>query len=200
MSPLSDFSFRMFSKRQAFWHCLAEAEAMFAQPGSRLRFRRRELRAFGVRHGEDLWVGRSLRIQKHGGIFLGERAALGDGARLVNWAPIEIGDDFLAAEDLLINAGSHDPVTLVPRQMRPVRIGNRVWCGTRVTILAGVHIGDDVVVGAGSVVVHDVPANSIVAGTPARVIRPLERDPSQPLWTWAQARSEVLPPANCGNQ
>lgn len=142
-------------------------------------------------------MGRSLQIQKFGDITLGERAALGDGARLVNWAPIEIGDDFLAAEELLINAGSHDPVTLVPRTMRPVRIGKRVWCGTRVTILAGVQIGDDVVIGAGSVVVHDLPSNCVAAGVPARVVRPLERDPHQPLWTWAPTPVKTLQKADC---
>lgn len=187
----------MFSKRQAFWHWLAEFEALWAQPGSALRFRRRELRAYGVSHGKQLWVGRGLSIQKHGDITLGERAALGDRARLVNWAPIHVGDDFLAAEELLINAGSHDPETLVPRSMKPVRIGHRVWCGTRVTILAGVQIGHDVVIGAGSVVIHDLPSNCVAAGVPARVIRPLERDPSQPLWTWAQPLTEITKGKEC---
>lgn len=55
-------------------------------------------------------------------------------------------------------------------------IDNRVWCGLNVTILAGVTIGNDVVIGAGSVVINDVPSNSVVAGIPAKLIKELNRD------------------------
>lgn len=53
---------------------------------------------------------------------------------------------------------------------RPV-LGSNVSLGAHVTIIGGVHIGDNVVIGAGSVVVNDVPCNSVVAGNPARVIK-----------------------------
>jgi maltose O-acetyltransferase len=56
---------------------------------------------------------------------------------------------------------------------REVRLGDRVWIGNRVTILPGVSIGDDAVVGAGAVVTSDVEARSVVAGNPARLIRRL---------------------------
>lgn len=55
----------------------------------------------------------------------------------------------------------------------PVTIGNDVWIGGKATILPGVTIGDNVVVAAGAVVTKDVPANTIVAGVPARVIKEL---------------------------
>ncbi|MCT3430976.1 hypothetical protein EFQ32_09720 [Limosilactobacillus fermentum] len=54
-----------------------------------------------------------------------------------------------------------------------VTIGNDVWIGGKATILPGVTIGDNVVVAAGAVVTKDVPANTIVAGVPARVIKEL---------------------------
>lgn len=50
-------------------------------------------------------------------------------------------------------------------------IGNDVWIGLRVTIIAGVNIGHGAIIGAGSVVTHDVPPYSIVAGVPAKVIK-----------------------------
>ena len=50
-------------------------------------------------------------------------------------------------------------------------MGNDVWIGTRVIIMPGVHIGDHVIIGANSVVTHDVPSYSVVAGSPARVVR-----------------------------
>lgn len=60
---------------------------------------------------------------------------------------------------------------------RPVHIGNDCWFGANVVVCPGVTIGDGCVIGAGSVVVKDIPANSFAAGNPCRVIRPLsEKD------------------------
>ncbi len=56
---------------------------------------------------------------------------------------------------------------------RPIRVGSDVWFGGGVKVLPGVTIGDNVVVGAGSVVVHDIPSGSVAVGNPARVIRRL---------------------------
>jgi acetyltransferase-like isoleucine patch superfamily enzyme len=162
---------------------LSEIEAVFSKPNSLLRLRRRFLRSCGVTHGKRLWVGRGLRLLCHGNMNLGERCALGDFVRIGNHANISIGDDFLGSTGLHLDSGTHDPVTLQP-DGREIRIGKRVWCGINVTILAGVTIGDDVVIGAGSVVIADIPPNVIAAGVPARVIRPLERSADQPCWTW----------------
>jgi acetyltransferase-like isoleucine patch superfamily enzyme len=59
---------------------------------------------------------------------------------------------------------------------KPVKIGNGVWIGANVTILPGVTVGENAVIAAGAVVTKDVPANSIVGGNPARVIRMLKND------------------------
>lgn len=50
-------------------------------------------------------------------------------------------------------------------------IGNDVWIGTRVIIMPGVHVGNHVIIGANSVVTHDVPDYSVVAGCPAKIVR-----------------------------
>ena len=66
----------------------------------------------------------------------------------------------------------------------PVTIGNNVWIGGSSTIIGGVSIGDNAVVAAGSVVIRDIPANTLVAGNPARVIRKLTRK-DRDKYAWA---------------
>ena len=56
---------------------------------------------------------------------------------------------------------------------KPIRVGSDVWFGGGVRVLPGVTIGDNVVIGAGAVVVHDIPSNSVAVGNPARVIKTL---------------------------
>lgn len=113
---------------------------------------------------------------------LGRYVTIGADSRIVSWAPVTIGDDFMASDRLTLNSGGHDPVTLAP-QLKGIAIGNRVWCGAGVTICAGVEIGDDVVIGAGSMVTRSISSNSVAYGTPARVVRSLDRAPGTPLWS-----------------
>lgn len=162
---------------------LSEMEAIPAKPGSMLVLRRLFLRSRWVVYGKHLWIGRSFRLVEYGRLKLGERCALGDYTYIHNSAPIVIGDDFLSASRLMIYSGTHECVTLRDVSA-PVSIGKRVWCGANVTILPGVTIGDDVVIGAGAVVCHDIPANTIAAGVPAKVIKPLRRQPGMSIASW----------------
>jgi acetyltransferase-like isoleucine patch superfamily enzyme len=136
----------------------------------------------GMRVQGPVFVASGLTVHKPRHVSLGARAFFSAGTRIVAYDRVEIGDDFICAEDLLINTGTHDPVTLTP-STAPVRIGARVWVGARVTILAGVTIGDDVVIGAGAVVVKNIPSGVIAAGVPCRVIRPLERPAGVVVWS-----------------
>ncbi len=68
-------------------------------------------------------------------------------------------------------------------QATPVCLGHNVWVGDHATVLKGVTIGDNSVVAAGAVVTQDVPANTVVAGNPARVVKTL--DPDEPRYTRA---------------
>ena len=70
---------------------------------------------------------------------------------------------------------STDPVERNSRQewAKPVTIGHNVWIGGSVTILPGVNIGDNVTIGAGSVVVGDIPPNTVAVGSPCKVIKNL---------------------------
>lgn len=59
---------------------------------------------------------------------------------------------------------------------KPVKIGKNVWVGAHATILPGVMVGDNAVIAAGAVVTKDVPANAVVAGVPAKVIKTIEQE------------------------
>jgi maltose O-acetyltransferase len=88
---------------------------------------------------------------------------------------IEFGDDVRFAPDVSIIAhdGSTKPLVGKTRIAR-VRLGNRVQVGARTIIMPGVVIGDDVLIGAGSVVSRSIPANSVAVGNPAKVIGKLD--------------------------
>lgn len=92
---------------------------------------------------------------------------------------------------MILNSATHDPISLVP-EGRPIKIGDRVWCGVNVTALAGVTIGDDFVVGAGAVVVGDIASNSVAVGVSARIIGQLNRPAGQDLWSFAKSSAGPL--------
>jgi maltose O-acetyltransferase len=147
------------------------------------RLRKSYLRYMRVTHDKHVSIGSNLYIRNRGNLSLGERCGIGSFARIWNYAPIHIGDDFLSAGGLTLNSATHDPTSLEPAG-QPIRIGNRVWCGVNVTILAGVTIGDDVVIAAGAVVVSDIASNCVVGGVPAKKLRDLGRDATTKLWDW----------------
>ena len=107
---------------------------------------------------------------------------------IMDHAEVHIGDNCLIAPNVSILTISHPLVAderivhVIPHSfepkgrgnyevVQPITIGNNCWIATGVTICAGVTIGDNAVIGAGSVVTKDIPANVLAAGTPCRVIR-----------------------------
>lgn len=98
-------------------------------------------------------------------------------------APITIGDNCMMAPGVHIYAATH-PVNAKYRLDNddyyelayPITIGNNVWIGGKAIICPGVNIGDNAVIGAGSVVVKDVPANVVAAGNPAKIIRNMNEE------------------------
>jgi acetyltransferase-like isoleucine patch superfamily enzyme len=114
-----------------------------------------------------------IRIGRHS--FVGHYCNLRTGGGF-----IEIGDNVLLAQFVSLIAVGHGTKsgTLIREQPLPdkqgVRIGNDVWIGAGATVLPGVTIADGAIIGAGAVVTTDVPANAIVVGNPARVLRSRE--------------------------
>lgn len=112
------------------------------------------------------------RIRIGGGSFLNQ------GVMVAAMDLVEIGEHCMFANGCFVTDANHrfdDPITPVPWQgfttKGPTRLGDNVWCGANVVITSGVTIGERSVIGANSVVTTDIPAYSIAAGAPARVIK-----------------------------
>lgn len=113
-------------------------------------------------------------------VSLGSNVYINFNCTLLDDAHITIGDNTMIAPNVTIIAASH-PVSPSLRAdgygcNQPVFIGKNVWICSNVTILPGVHIGDNSVIGAGSVVTKDIPANVIAFGNPIKIHREITSD------------------------
>ena len=110
-------------------------------------------------------------------ISVGRRFFANFSFTVLDEAPVTIGDDCFIGPNVSIYTACHstDPVERNSRRewALPVTIGNNVWIGGSVTILPGIKIGDNVTIGAGSVVVNNIPDGCIAVGNPCRVVRKL---------------------------
>ena len=148
-----------------------------------------------IRIADHSLVAGELLVFPHGGsISVGEWSYIGEGARIWSSGSIAIGDRVLISHNVNIFDSLTHPLgarqrhaqfreimqTGHPRSIdlgeQPVTVGNDAWVGANACVLRGITIGEGAVIGAGSVVTHDVPPFTIVAGSPARVIRELGAD------------------------
>jgi maltose O-acetyltransferase len=109
-------------------------------------------------------------------IRLGANAFLNYNCVILDVAEVSIGEGAQIGPAVQIYAADH-PRDAAQRRAgvefgRPVRIGKHAWIGGGAIVLPGISIGDDAVVGAGSIVTRDVPAGATVAGNPARTVSP----------------------------
>ena len=107
-------------------------------------------------------------------LTLGKEVFINLGCRFQDTGGITIGDGTLIGHGTTLTTLNHslDPARRADMTPAPIVIGRRVWLGAAVTVVPGVTIGDGAVVGAGAVVTKDVAADTIVAGVPAKLIRP----------------------------
>lgn len=108
-------------------------------------------------------------------VFMGDYVYANFNLTLVDDANIYIGDNVMFAPGVIVATAGH-PVNPTLREKgyqynKEVRIGNNVWIGANATILPGVTIGDNTVIGAGAVVSRDIPANVVAMGVPCKVVR-----------------------------
>lgn len=126
-------------------------------------------------YGNNITINQPFRCDYGENIHIGENFFANFNLTVLDEAEVRIGDNAFIGPNVSIYTACH-PLDAAERNKQtewalPVTIGNNVWMGGNVTIVPGVTIGDNCVIGAGSVVTHDIPSNTVAAGNPARVIK-----------------------------
>ena len=152
-----------------------------------------------VRFGRFVWIGDGTKIRCHEGVVeIGQKTVMGQECTISAYQRVRIGEQCVIADRAMFIDFDHGvveverPIRLQGIYKRDVVVGSNVWIGYGACILRGVSVGDNAVVGTNAVVTKDVPANAVVGGIPAQVIRmrdaptdlrwpdPVEPDPGAP--------------------
>lgn len=128
---------------------------------------------FGDRLKVDAWpIPTKIEVGEGGRLVIGERGYINYGVDINASLSIEIGRNVrIGPLCSIVDDAMHEVDPSTGRTRAPIVIGANVWLGRGVMVLPGVTIGDNSVLGAGSVVTKDVPAGVLAAGVPARVVR-----------------------------
>lgn len=111
------------------------------------------------------------RFDQAGNLVIGQNSVINQRCRLDSRGGLFIGCNVSVSEEVTILTADHDAGSAgFEGRVRPVKIGDRVWIGTRVLILPGVTVGEGALIAAAAVVTRDVDPYTVVAGVPARQI------------------------------
>jgi acetyltransferase-like isoleucine patch superfamily enzyme len=134
------------------------------------------------------WLGHGTKIRCHEGrVSVGAKTVMGQECTISAFQHVKIGRECVIADRVMFIDFDHGvveverPIRLQGIYKRDVNVGNNVWIGYGACILRGVTIGDNAIVGTNAVVTKDVPANAVVGGLPAKIIR-MRPAPKQMRW------------------
>lgn len=160
-----------------------------------------------VRFGRFTWIGDGTKIRCHEGVVeIGPKTVFGQECTISAYKRVRIGEQCVIADRAMFIDFDHGvveverPIRQQGIYKRDVVVGSNIWIGYGACVLRGVRVGDNSVIGTNTVVTRDVPANAVVGGVPARILRmreapkrlrwpdPVEPDPA--------AETTLKPPAS----
>lgn len=134
--------------------------------------RRVILRMFGAKIGKGVVFRPRLNVHFPWKLEIGDHCWIGDGCQILSLERIVLETQVALGHEVYLAAGNHDiRSATMESKNRPITIRSGSWIASRAFIGPGVEIGEDVVVGAGAVIVRDVEPGVIIAGNPAKVVR-----------------------------
>ena len=141
-----------------------------------------------IRFGRFAWIGDGTKIRCHEGeVAIGAKTVLGQDCTISAYKRVRIGEQCVVADRAMFIDFDHGvveverPIREQGIYKREVEVGSNVWIGYAACVLRAVRIGDNAIVGTNSVVTRDVPANAVVGGIPARLIR-MREAPAELRW------------------
>ncbi len=142
----------------------------------------------GVKLGRWCWIGHGTKIRVHEGVVdIGAKSVLGQECTISAFKHVAIGRECILADRVMLIDFDHGvvevdrPIREQGIYKRDVRVGHNVWVGYGACFLRGCTVGDNAVVGTLSIVTKDVPANAVVGGVPAKLIR-MRDEPETMRW------------------
>ena len=131
-----------------------------------------------IRFGRFAWIGDGTKIRCHEGVVeIGAKTVMGQECTISAYQSVRIGEQCVVADRAMFIDFDHGiveverPIRVQGIYKRDVVVGSNVWVGYGACFMRGVTVGDNSVIGTNAVVARDVPANAVVGGVPARVLR-----------------------------
>ena len=173
----NDFDEDLFNRR-------VEAKKLFrafnATSDEDTELRQQILKQMFRKVGERVWIEPDFTCEFGKNISIADDVYINSGCTILDCAQVTIGHNTLLGPNVSLYSANHvldaeERIAggLVPKE---IHVGNRVWIGGHSILLAGVTIGDDTVIGAGSIVTKSIPSGVVAAGNPCRVIRQITEE------------------------
>jgi acetyltransferase-like isoleucine patch superfamily enzyme len=144
--------------------------------------------------GRWAWLGHGTKVRVHEGeVHIGAKTVIGQECTISAFQHVSIGRECIVADRVMLIDFDHGvveverPIRLQGIYKRDVRVGHNVWIGYGACILRGVSVGENSIIGTSAVVTREVPANAVVGGAPARLIR-MRDAPRAMRWEYAGSK------------
>lgn len=132
----------------------------------------KELMTAGVPNGT--YITPPFQIDCGSEVHLGRNVFVNHGLTVMSLGSVTIEDGAMLGPEVALLTVNHEPKNIRVVKAKPIHIKKNAWIGARAIILPGVTVGENAIVGSGAVVTKDVPDNTVVVGSPARVIKNLD--------------------------